>query len=115
MISSRTACTPCSLRDNLHLHILHSLPPTIIDIRLQFPRNHGRYALPQPHVPVKRIISLLIQKKLSSSSQSSVRLAKFVEIWCWIEAAVLVMEVEDAAFADVEEEPGVDSASSDIR
>ena len=89
----------------------HSLPSTIVDIRLQFPRNRSRGSLLQPNIPVQCIVPLLIKEKLSPSSKSRVRLAVFVQIGRRVEAAVLVVQVEHAAFADVEEETCVDAAS----
>ena len=89
----------------------HRLPSTIIDIRLQFSCNHGRNALLQPHVPVQRVVTFLIEEELSSSSEAGVRLPKLVEVRCRIEAAVLIVKVEDAAFADNEKQARINPTS----
>ena len=90
---------------------LQSLPPAVIDIRLQLPCNHGRDSQAQPHIAEQGIVSLLVQAQLSAMPQSRVRFAVFVEIRGQVPAAVLIVQVEDAAFADVEEEACVNAAS----
>ena len=101
------ACSPCKRCSRYS----HSLPSTIIDIRFQFPRNHSRNTLLQPHVPIQSIIPLLIQEELSSSPQAGIRFAVFVQVGGRIEAAVLVVQVKYAAFADIQEEAGVNTAT----
>lgn len=91
----------------------HSLPSTIINIRLQLPSNHRRNPLSQPHIPEQRIIAFLTQRQLTTATETEIGFAVFVEIRGQVPAAVLVVEVQDAAFADVEEETDVDAASRD--
>ena len=38
----------------------HGLPPPVIDIRLQLPRNRRGDPMLQPHVPQQRIIPFLV-------------------------------------------------------
>ena len=53
----------------------------------------------------------MIQKELSTPPQPRIRLAKFVEIGCLVEAAVVIVQIEDAALADVEENTSTNTAS----
>ena len=87
------------------------LPPTIVDVRLQFTGNHGRYALLQPYIPVQGIVPLLIQEKLPASPQAGIRFAVFIQIRSRIETAIVVVQVQYAALSDIQEEPCVDTTS----
>lgn len=42
--------------------ILQCLPPSIIDLGLQFPTNHGRDPMTQPNVPQQTIVASLVQE-----------------------------------------------------
>jgi hypothetical protein len=86
---------------------LNSLPPSVIDIRLQLPRNYTRDPMLKPHGPQKSIIPLLMQIQLSSMSEPRVNLAVLINIGSDHPAARQVVEVEDAALADVDEESDV--------
>lgn len=66
----------------------------------------------QPHISEESIVSFLIQNQLTVSPESGINLAMAVEVWSEVPGAVLVMEVEDRAFADVDEETHVFAASS---
>ena len=48
---------------------------------------------------------------MAAAPETGVWFAVFVEVGGGVEAAVLVVEVEDAAFADVEEEACINAAS----
>jgi hypothetical protein len=61
----------------------------------------------QPHRPQQGIIPLLIQEQLSRVSESRVHLAVFIDVGCDHPGAGLVVQVEDAAFADVDVEADV--------
>ncbi len=61
----------------------------------------------QPHGPEQGIISLLIQEQLSIVSQTRVDFAVFVDVGSYHPRAGFVVQVEDAAFADVDEEADV--------
>ena len=65
----------------------------------------------QPHVPKQGVVSLLVQKQLPVSSEAWVDFAVLVEIGGVGPAAIAVMEVEDGAFADVDEEADFVAAS----
>ena len=88
----------------------HSLPTPIVDICLQFPRNHGRNALLQPDISIQCIVSLLIQEELPATPKPGIWLTVSVKIRCRIEATVLVVKVKHAALSNIEEEPCVDAA-----
>jgi len=61
----------------------------------------------QPHRPQQGIIPLLVQEELARVSKSWVDFAIFVDVWCYHPGAGLVVQVEDAAFADVDIEADV--------
>ena len=90
---------------------LHGLPTPIVDVRLQFSRNHRRNTLLQPDTSIQCIVSLLIQKKLSATPKSRIRLPVSVKVRRGIEATVPMMKVKHAAFTDIEEESRIDAAS----
>lgn len=88
----------------------HRLPTPIVDIRLQFSRNHGRNTLLHPDISIQCIVSFLVEEKLPASSKASIWLTVSVKIWRRIEATVPVVKVKHAAFPDIEEEPRIHSA-----
>jgi hypothetical protein len=69
----------------------------------------------QPHITEESIVSFLIQNQLPVSSESGINLAMAVKVWSEVPGAILVMEVEDRAFADVDEETHVFATSSGVR
>ena len=58
----------------------------------------------QPDRPKQRIIPLLIQEQLARMSEPRIHLAVFVDVGRYHPGARLVVQVEDAAFADVDVE-----------
>ena len=89
----------------------HSLPTSIVDIRLQFSCNHGWNTLLQPDISIQCIISLLIEEQLSATPEPGIWLTVSIKVRRRVEAAVSVVKVKYAAFSDVEEEPRIDAAS----
>lgn len=69
----------------------------------------------QPHITEEAIVSFLIQNQLPISSEPGINLAMAVKVWSKVPGAVLVMEVEDRAFAYVDEEAHVFATSSGVR
>jgi hypothetical protein len=57
----------------------------------------------EPHVPEEFIVSFLVENELTVTAETGVDFAVFVEIGCIVPRAVVVVEVEDGAFADVDE------------
>ena len=66
----------------------------------------------QPHIPQQSVIPLLVEDQLTVTSQAGVHLAVSVEVRGKVPRAVVVMEVEDGTFADVDEEADVFAAST---
>lgn len=65
----------------------------------------------QPHSPQQSIVPLLVENELPVTAEPGVHLAVLVEVRRVVPAAVLVVEVEDHALTDVDEEARVDAAS----
>lgn len=65
----------------------------------------------QPHVAQEPVVAFLVQNQLAVASETGVDLAVAVEVGGVVPRSVLVVEVEDCAFADVYEETDVLSAS----
>jgi len=63
--------------------------------------------VPQPDRPKQRIIAFLIEKQLATMSQARVNLAVLIDVGSNHPRARGVVEVEDGAFADVDEEANV--------
>jgi len=61
----------------------------------------------QPNCPQKRIVPLLIQKQLSTVSQSRIHLTILIDIRCDHPRTRGMVQVKDRAFADVDEETDV--------
>jgi len=68
----------------------------------------------QPNRPQQRIIPFLVQEQLSGMSQPRVNLTIFINVWCYHPGARLMVQVEDAAFADIDEETNVLLASAEL-
>ena len=66
----------------------------------------------QPHVPEKSVIPLLVEDQLAVAPQAGVHLAVSVEVRGKVPRAVMVVEVEDGTFADVDEKADVFAAST---
>ena len=90
---------------------LHSFPPSIIDITLQLPRDHGWYTLRQPHVPEQSIIAFLTEGQLAAATETEVGFTEPIEVRGQVEGAVAVVQVDDATFTYVEEDADVDATS----
>ena len=65
----------------------------------------------QPDIPEQGIVSLLIQVQLAIPPQARVDFAMLVEVGRIAPAAVACVQVEDVAFADVDEEADGAAAS----
>jgi hypothetical protein len=65
----------------------------------------------QPNRPQQGIIPLLIQKQLSRMSQSGINLTILIDIRSYHPGSRLMMQIEDAAFADIDEKTNVLLAS----
>lgn len=65
----------------------------------------------QPHVAQQSIIPLLVENQLAVSSQARVDFAVTVEIGRKVPRAIVVVEVEHRAFADVDEQSDILAAS----
>lgn len=90
---------------------LDSLPPSIINLRLQLPTNRRRDAVRQPHVAQQLVVPLLVENQLPIAAQARVDFAMAVEIRRIMPRAVVVVQVEHGAFTDVDEEADVFAAS----
>lgn len=90
-------------------------PSPVIDVCLQLATDRGRNVVIQPHITEEAIVSFLIQNQLPISSEPGINLAMAVKVWSKVPGAVLVMEVEDRAFAYVDEEAHVFATSSGVR
>lgn len=89
----------------------HTLPPAVINLALQPPRNHALNAALEPNLPQQRIVPPLIEKKLVVPTQRRVHFAVLVEIRCDGPGTVVEVEEQDHAFADVNEETDLAAAS----
>jgi hypothetical protein len=94
---------------------LKGFPSPVIDVCLQLATDSGRDVVVQPHISEESVVSFLIQDQLTVSSESRINLAMAVEVWSEVPGAVLVMEIEDRAFADVDEETHVFATPSRVR
>lgn len=65
----------------------------------------------QPHVAQEPVVTLLVQDQLAIASETGVDFAVAVEVGGVVPRSILVVEVEDCAFADVDEETDVLSTS----
>ena len=66
----------------------------------------------QPHIPEQAVVSLLVQDQLAVAAKAGVDFAVTVEVGGKVPGTVVVVEVEDGAFADVDEETDVFTASA---
>ena len=65
----------------------------------------------EPDVAREGVVAFLAEGELAAAAEAVVGLAEAVEVRGQVPAAVAVVQVQQAAFADVEEEAGVDAAS----
>lgn len=68
----------------------------------------------QPHIPQQSVIPLLVEDQLAVTSQAGVDFTVSVEVRSKVPRAVVVVEVEDGTFADVDEEADVFTAPGDM-
>jgi hypothetical protein len=90
---------------------LQTLPPPIVNITLQPPRNQTLHPALQPHLPQQRIVPLLVEEELVVASQRRIHLTMFIEVRGDVPGAVVEVEEENHAFADVQEEADLAAAS----
>lgn len=64
----------------------------------------------QPCVPQQCIITLLMEVKLPSMSQTWINLAKLVNVGCHHPAARVVMQIENRALPNIDKEANVNLA-----
>jgi hypothetical protein len=65
----------------------------------------------QPHIPQQCIIAFLVKNELPIASQTRINLSMLVKIRSVVPTAVSIVQVEDHAFTDVDEETCVFAAS----
>lgn len=68
----------------------------------------------QPDVPKQSVVSLLVEDQLAVATKAGVDFAVAVEVGGKVPRAIVVVEVEDGAFADVDEEADVLAASANV-
>jgi hypothetical protein len=93
---------------------LQRLPSAIVQVTLEPSRNQTLDATFKPHFPEQSIISLLVEEQLVVSAQCGVNFAVLVEVRSDSPCAVIKVEKEDHALADVDEKADVTAASEDI-
>lgn len=86
------------------------LPPAIVDVSFKLPRNQTLYAALQPNLTEKRIVPLLIKEELVMTSERGVDLAVLVEIRGDSPSAVVAVEEEHHALANVDEDADLTAA-----
>ena len=96
---------------NHRRNLLQSLPPTVVDVSLQFPADHGRDAVLQPDGTKESVVALLVEKELPVSAQARVDFAVLVEVGRVRPAAIVAVQIENGAFANVDEETDVNATS----
>lgn len=61
----------------------------------------------QPYVAQKPIVTLLVQDQLTVASETWVNFAMAVEVWRKVPRAVAVVEIQNGALANVDEQADV--------
>ena len=64
----------------------------------------------QPYIAQESVVPLLVKNKLAIAAQTGVNFAVAVEVRSIVPRAVVVVQVEHGAFADVDEEADVFAA-----
>lgn len=100
-------CTPKLFNKHRHTNASDRFPPAIVDIRLQLPTDRCRDAMRQPHVAKQLIVALLVQDELTVAAQTWINFAMAVEVRCELPRAVVIMQVQYGAFADIDEEADI--------
>lgn len=87
-------------------HRTHSetFPTAGIDLPFQLPRHHARHRPAQPRLPQDLVVAPLVEEQLQVAAQRRVDLAELVQVRRDGPAAGFLMQVQDAALADVQEE-----------
>jgi len=91
------------------------LPTAIVDIRLQLPTNHTRYSMLEPDGAQESIVALLMQEQLPPMPETRIHFTILVDVGRDHPRARQVVQVEDGAFADVDEEANITLASEGVR
>ena len=118
-----------TLISQLHLHLHHHvpsvlpfpqlplshpsqrLPPPIVNIALQLPRNETLNAALKPHLPQQGIVPLLVEEELMVASERGIDFAVLVEVWCDGPGTMGAVEEENHAFTDVYEDANLPATS----
>ena len=66
----------------------------------------------QPHVPEQAVVSLLVKDQLAVATKAGIDFAVTVEVGGKVPGAVVVVEIKNGTFADVDEETDVFTASA---
>jgi hypothetical protein len=90
---------------------LQTLPSPIIHVTLQPPRNQALHTAFEPDLPQQGVVPLLIEEELMVPSERRVDLAVFIEVGCDGPGAVVEVQEEHHALADVNEEADLAAAS----
>lgn len=65
----------------------------------------------QPHIPEQAVVSLLVKDQLAVATKAGIDFAVTVKIGGKVPGTVVVVEIENSTFADVDEETDVFTAS----
>jgi hypothetical protein len=91
--------------------VLHTLPPPVVNLALQPPRNQTLYPALEPYFSQQRIVPPLVEEQLVMASQRGIHLTVFVQVRRDSPGTVIKVEEEDHALADVYEESDLTAAS----
>jgi hypothetical protein len=81
-----------------------TLPSTRIDLALELPGHHARHRAVEPGLAQDLVVAALVQEQLQVAAQRRVDFAKLVQVGRDGPAAGLLVQVQYAALADVEEQ-----------
>ena len=95
----------------LDTNYLQALPPAVVDVALESTCNQALNATLEPHLPQQCVISLLIQEQLVVSAQCWIHFTMLVEIRSNCPGAVIQVEEENHAFANMDKEANLATAS----
>ncbi len=87
------------------------LPTAVVDVGLELPADEARDAVAKPEIAQHGVVALLVEEKLTAVTQAEVHLAVLVDVGRLAEGARQAVDVEDAAFADVDKQANVALAS----
>lgn len=90
---------------------LQALPPPIIHIALESPGNQALDAAVEPDLSEQSIVALLVEEELVVAAQGGVDFAVLVEVRRHVPCAVVEVEEENHALADVDEKTDLAAAS----